>query len=144
MTSAASAFHEDLTRAGATKLSSDRSFGVVFTVVFSVIALWPMLSGGRPRWWTAGVAIVMLVLALAAPGWLHPLNRAWAWVGARLHQVVSPVVLGLLFATFVVVAWFAGRRHRDALGLRFDADRRSYWVKRDPPGPAPETMRNQF
>lgn len=119
-------------------------FGFVVATALAVVALAPMVSGGRPRWWAGVIAGGLVILALLAPQSLAPLNRGWAWVGMRLHQIVSPVVLGLLFTAFIVIAQLMGRRRHEALGLRFDPDRRSYWVDRDPPGPAPETMRHQF
>lgn len=144
MKKTAPAFHEDFTRAHDVKTSSDRNFGLVFAAVFAIIAAAPVLSGRRPHVWAAAIATAMLLLALLAPKWLAPLNRAWTWVGLRLHQIVSPVVLGLLFGAFIVIGKLVGRRRYEALGLTFDPNRRSYWVDRDPPGPAPETMRRQF
>lgn len=140
----ASGFHEDFERRSAATSSSDRAFGFVMAAVFFLIALAPVVRGGGPRWWAAVTGLGLLAVALLAAQWLAPLNRAWTWLGMQLHRVVSPVVLGLLFAGFIVIGRFAGRRSREALGLRFDRDRHSYWVHRNPPGTTPQTMRNQF
>ena len=144
MKSVSSGFYEDLERGAPSKASSDRAAGLVFTTVFGIVALQPLVRGGSPRWWSAAIALGFLVVAVLAPQWLAGLNRAWTWVGAQLHRVVSPVILGLLFGAIIVVGRLMGRRSREALGLRFDPDRRSYWVTRDPPGPGAQTMRNQF
>ena len=144
MDKTASVFHEDFTRAPAAERSSDRTFGFVFAAVFSIVAMAPMVSGRSPRWWAGAIALGVLVVALLVPRLLRPLNRGWAWVGARLHQIVSPIALGVLFGVFIVIGWLMGRRRHEALGMRFDPARQSYWVTRDPPGPAPETMRRQF
>lgn len=144
MQSTAPGFHEDLTRTSAVQASSDRAFGLVFAGVFLVVAAAPVFSGNAPRWWVAALSAVMLLLALLAPTWLAPLNRAWGWIGARLHQITSPVVLGLLFGAFIVIGRLIGRRRHEALGLWFDPNRRSYWVERNPPGPTAESMHHQF
>lgn len=144
MKSTASAFHEDLGREPAGRASTNRAFGLVFAGVFLVVAAAPVAFGGRLRLWSVAVAAAMLLLAILAPNVLAPLNRAWMWVGMRLHQIMSPVVLGLMFGAFIVVGWLMGRRRYEALGLQFDPTRRSYWVDREPPGPPPESMRHQF
>jgi saxitoxin biosynthesis operon SxtJ-like protein len=125
--------------------SSDRSFGITFTVFFLLVGLLPLVRGGRIRPWPLAVAAVFLVPSLLHPGLLAPLNRVWTRIGLLLHRVVSPVVIGVLFFTTItpmglVMRWLG----RDPLRLGFDADARSYWIERRPPGPAPDTMSNQF
>jgi hypothetical protein len=105
----------------------------------------PLVRGGRIRTWPLAVAAVFLVPSLLHPGLLAPLNRVWTRIGLLLHRVVSPVVIGVLFFTTItpmglVMRWLG----HDPLRLGFDADARSYWIERRPPGPAPETMSNQF
>ena len=144
MKTAVGSFHEDLTRGPTHSRSSNRAFGLVFTGVFLLLAIAPVFAGREPRWWAAWIAAPFLFFALAAPGVLGPLNAVWAWIGAQLHRIVSPIVLGMLFAAFTIVARLSGRRRGEALGLRFDPSRRSYWVDRLPPGPPAATLRNQF
>ena len=67
--------HERLADDGDIKTSSDRSFGIVFAVVFAIIGLWPVPFGGLPRWWSLAIAAAFLVVALVRPGLLAPLNR---------------------------------------------------------------------
>jgi hypothetical protein len=137
--------HERLADSSAVKTSSDRGFGIVFCIVFLLIGLWPLISGATPRWWGLGVAGAFLAAAVLYPGVLHPLNRLWTAFGLLLHKVVNPLVMGLLF--FLVVTPTAllmrvfGKRPLD---LGFEKERESYWIDRDPPGPAPEGMKNQF
>ena len=136
--------HENLSRPHA-KASSDRSFGFVFGVVFAVVALWPMLEDATPRWWALLIGAVFAVLALIRPGSLSPLNRAWAQFGLLLHRVVNPIVMGLLFVLVVAPMGIAMRLlGKDLLSLRLDKEAKSYWIERKPPGPAPESMNNQF
>lgn len=137
--------HEDLARHDEIQGSSDRAFGVVFTAVFVIIALFPLLRGGDVRVWAIVVAALFLAVSLVRSSLLGPLNRLWMKLGLLLHRVVSPVVLGLLFFGVVLptglLMRLAGKR---TIPTTFDQARASYWIPRDPPGPAPEGMKNQF
>jgi hypothetical protein len=124
---------------------SDRSFGVVFAVVFTLIGCYPLIHGGRPFYWLFAVAAAFGLAAWLVPSRLAPLNRLWFRFGQRVSRVVNPVILALLF--FVVVAPTGLIRrifNRDPLGLRWDPNAQSYWVERTPPGPPPDGMRNQY
>jgi hypothetical protein len=137
--------HEDYTRDEKVERPPDRQFGLVFTAVFSAIAVWPVLSGRPFRWWSLGLAVAFLVLALVAPSALAPLNRVWLRFGLLLHRCVSPIVLALLFFTTVTPMGLARRAlGKDPLRLRFDPEASSYWIERRPPGPAGASMPNQF
>lgn len=137
--------HESRRRAADVTLGSDRAFGIVFTVVFAVIALWPLIGGAVPRLWALGVAAVFLAVALIRPGTLHPLNLVWFRFGMLLHRLVSPLILGLIFYLSVTpVALIMRVLGKDPLGLKFDREARSYWLDRDPPGPAHDSLKNQF
>jgi hypothetical protein len=137
--------HESFEAREKVKTSSDRSFGVVFTGVFLVVTFGPVLSGGAPRWWALAVAGVFLAVSIFRPALLAPLNRLWTRFGLLLNRVVNPIVMGLLFFLIItpiaVVMRVMGKRP-----LQTDLDRTaaSYWVKREPPGPAPESMKQQF
>lgn len=137
--------HEGYQEREAVKTSSDRSFGIVFTVVFAIVGALPLLSSSSPRWWSVGVAGAFLLAALVYPKILAPLNRLWTRFGLLLHKVVNPLVMGLLF--FLVVTPIAllmrvcGKR---PLHLKTEPDAPTYWITRDPPGPAPDTMKQQF
>lgn len=137
--------HEDYGRAEEVKLGSERAFGVVFAVVFAAVGLWPLGAGSAVRAWALGVGLVFLVAALARPGLLRPLNRLWFRFGLLLNRVVNPLVMGLLFYFTVTPIGLVMRAlGKDPLRLRFDRGAPSYWIERQPPGPKPETMRQQF
>lgn len=137
--------HEDYSRKDDVKAGSERAFGFVFAVVFALVAVWPLISGGAPRWWALVVGGVFVLVSLAAPGLLAPLNRLWFRFGQLLHKVVNPVIMGLLFfLTVTPIALLMRLTGKDPLRLRFDPQAESYWIERDPPGPEPETMRYQF
>lgn len=91
------------------------------------------------------LAVGFALIAVAAPVWLGPTNRAWFRLGMLLGRIVSPVVLAIMFYLVVTpVALLMRWRGSDPLRLRFDKDRPSYWIERTPPGPAQGSMRNQF
>ena len=141
----ANASHEDFTREEKLERPPDRQFGLVFTAVFIVIAAWPLFSGRPVRWWSLAVAAAFLALALLAPGVLAPLNRVWLRFGLLLHRCVSPIVLGVLFFTTVTPMGLLLRAlGKDPLRLRFDRGASTYWIERRPPGPAGDSMPNQF
>jgi hypothetical protein len=124
---------------------SDRSFGLLFAGVFALVGAIPLISGREPRWWALAPTAAFLCVALLRPIWLQPLNRLWFQLGKLLHRIVTPIVLGLMFfATFTPIAMVARALGRDPLRLRFDREATSYWILREPPGPAPDSFKNQF
>ena len=127
------------------KTASDRSFGVVFTVVFLIIAGWPMLSGGGVRGWSLALAGLFALAAGLRPVWLAPLNRQWTRLGLFLHRIVNPLVLGLIFILTIMPTGLVMRLlGKDPLRLKKDPAAASYWIERQPPGPAPESLPRQF
>jgi hypothetical protein len=124
------------------KIGSERGFGLVFTAVFLIVALAPMISGGTPRYWSLAAAIALLVLTFAAPRALRIPNRLWFKFGMLLGAIVAPVVmLGVFVTTFIPIGLMLRLAGRDPLHRKLDPNTDSYWIVRtDPPGP----MRNQF
>jgi hypothetical protein len=138
-------FHEDFTREEKIEGSSDRGFGLVFAAFFALmgaLAIWKE----NPRWilWL-GLAAIFLLLALMRPGMLKPLNRLWTLLGLFLFKVISPLMLGVIyFGVITPMSLLLRWRDKDILHCKYDPRAASYWIRRDPPGPKPETMRNQF
>lgn len=141
----APATHEDFTRREKLRAPSDRGFGAVFTVFFAAVAVWPLLSGQPARRWAIGVAALFLLAALLRPSVLHPLNRLWTVLGVTIGKVVEPVMTSLLyFVVFVPFGLLLRAMGKDLLQLDYDSGAPSYWIPRQPPGPPPESMSNQF
>ena len=137
--------HEDFSRRGEIEAGSERTFGIVFSAVFAIMGLYPLWHGGDARIWMLIIAGVFLLAALVAPLILRPLNRLWSRFGLLLHKVVSPVIMGLMFFVAVTpTALIMRLAGKDPLRLHFDPEARTYWIDRRPPGPEPQTMRNQF
>src|SRR5258708_39189225 len=137
--------HEDFRRKQEGEGGSDRGFGVVFATFFTLIALLPLRAHHSPRWWALGLAALFLVVALLQPVWLRPLNRLWTKLGLLLGRVVSPVITGLLFFLVVTPIGLLFRLlKKDPLRLASNSGTSTYWIVRQPPGPAPESIRNTF
>lgn len=133
-------------RTGEVRLGSDRGFGITFAVIFALLGgYFTIFSPSAAGPWLLGIAGAFLTVAFMRPATLRPLNTFWFKFGLLLHKVVSPIVMGLMFflviTPFAVVMKLAGRDH---LRLKFNADQESYWVKREEPGPSPESFKKQF
>jgi hypothetical protein len=137
--------HEDLSRHQQVEGSSDRSFGLVFAAVFLLIACWPLFYREMPRWWAVAVAAVFALIAISKPSLLAGLNRQWLRLGLLLGKIVSPIALGILFYGVVAPIGLVMRlTGKDPLRLKLDSGASSYWIPREPPGPPPDSMTNQF
>ena len=124
---------------------SDRNFGLLLCAALVVIGLWPLWRHQPVRWWAVALGVVFGAVALAAPGLLAPLKRIWMTFGRLLGRVVSPVVMGaLLYVVITPVGLVQRLFGRDALHLALDREAETYWQFRQPPGPAPDSMTNQF
>lgn len=136
--------HENSGTGHDVKPGSARQFGFVMAGFFGLLS--------ALVWWKGGVwyfyllaAAAFLAAALATPGLLVPLNRLWFRFGMLLHAVVSPLVLGLMFFLVITpIGWLMRLLRKRPLNLAFDRDAESYWIGRDPPGPPPDSLKNQF
>jgi hypothetical protein len=137
--------HEPLRARESTQAGSERVFGFVFAVVFTLVALYPLLADGPVRVWAIIVAVLLAILAIVRPRTLRLANLIWARFGLMLHKITNPIILGAIFFVVITpVAFVLRLAGRDLLKLKSDHDASSYWIKRDPPGPAPEGMARQF
>jgi hypothetical protein len=136
--------HENFTRDEASPPGSNRTFGLVMAAALALLALINGWHSGRLWPWELILAALFLSAASFRPALLHPLNRLWMKLGLLLHKIVNPIVMGLLFYGTIWPTGLAMRmRGRDLLRLKRDPDADTYWIAR-PPGPLPETMRDQF
>ncbi len=134
--------HEDQE---AVKAPSNRNFGVTFAVAFAVIGALPLLRHGGVRWWAWAIAAVFLLLTWLRPQLLAPLNRWWLKLGLLLGHIVSPIAMAILFYMVITPIGLIMRKlGKAAMRVPFDPKASSYWVPRDPPGPPPDSLNNQF
>lgn len=127
------------------QMGSDRSFGLVFFAFFGLLGLYPLLKSNPIRTPFVALAVVFLVIALLFPRMLHPLNWLWMRFAVILSKFMNPLIMGVLFFAVVTpIGLFMRAIGKDLLNLRFEENAESYWIKRDPPGPPPESMPLQF
>ena len=137
--------HENLSTADDVKVGSERSFGIVFAVVFLIISLFPLWSGEPVRLGALGIAAAFLGFAFIYPKALKPLNLVWFKFGLLLHKIVSPLVMGLIFfGTVFPISMIMRLLGKRPLDLDFDTSASSYWIERTPPSPEPGSMKRQF
>lgn len=113
--------------------------------MFTIIGLWPLINKGDPYLWALSIAGLLLTVAIVRPAWLAPANRLWMRFGLLLHKITNPLIMGLVFFLTVTPTGLIMRAMgKDPLNRKLDRAAKSYWIEREPPGPAPETMINQF
>ena len=123
------------------KISSNRSFGIVFFIVFLLIAFYPLIYNGEIRIWSLIVSLIFLILGLINSGILTPLNKLWFKFGILLGKIISPIIMGIIFFLVVtpigLIMRFLGK---DVLNLKFNANK-SYWIEKNGPK---SKMKNHF
>ena len=123
------------------KISSNKSFGIVFSIVFLLIAIYPLINSEELRIWSLIIAIIFLVLGLINSKALSPLNKFWFKFGLLLGRIISPVIMGIIFFLVVTPIAFTMRIiGKDLLNLKFNKDK-SYWIEKTGPK---SKMKNQF
>tara|TARA_B110000305_G_scaffold4771_1_gene4644 strand:- start:168 stop:542 length:375 start_codon:yes stop_codon:yes gene_type:complete len=121
--------------------SSNRSFGIIFFIVFILIGIWPLLNYESYRSWAIITAFIFLILGLINSKLLTPLNILWFKFGIFLGKIVSPFVMGMIFFFVVTpIAILMRILKKDLLNLKFNSDD-SYWVKKNE---YKSKMKNQF
>ena len=123
------------------KIGSNRSFGLVFFVVFFIISIYPILNNGDIRIWSLILSFVFLILGLLNSKILSPLNKIWFKFGIFLGKFISPIIMGLIFFVVVTPIGLLMRvLRKDLLNLKF-SNHKSYWIEKKGPE---SKMRNQF
>ena len=123
------------------KISSNKSFGIVFFIFFLIISIYPLLENGQIRIWSFILSLIFLILGLINSEFLTPLNQLWFKVGLLLGKLISPIVMGLVF--FIVVTptgLIMKLLKKDILKLRKNSSK-TYWVERPK---IKSEMKNQF
>ena len=123
-------------------ISSNRSFGLVFFVVFLIIALWPLKSGEEFRLWSLVLSIIFFILGIFNSKLLTPLNKLWFKFGILLGSIVSPLIMGIVYFSVVTPIGVLMRiLGKDLLKTSKVKNVPSYWIKRDK---QQSTMKKQF
>jgi len=123
------------------KISSNRSFGIVFFVVFLLIALYPLINSGEIRIWSVLISLIFLILGLFNSKILAPLNNLWFKFGIFLGKIISPIIMGIIFFLVVTPIGLLMRLlGKDLINLKYN-NNKSYWIEKKGPK---SKMKNQF
>ena len=123
------------------KTSSNRSFGIVFFIVFLLVSIYPLINDQEIRIWSLIISLIFLFLGLLNSQILTPLNQIWFKFGIFLGKIVSPLVMGIIFFLVVTPTGIIMRiMKKDLLNLKYSEDK-SYWIKKKGPK---SKMKDQF
>tara|TARA_Y100000590_G_scaffold286390_1_gene322240 strand:+ start:1372 stop:1752 length:381 start_codon:yes stop_codon:yes gene_type:complete len=123
------------------KIGSNKSFGIVFFIVFLIVALWPILNNGDIRIWSLVLSVIFLVLGILNSKLLNPLNILWFKFGLFLGKIISPIIMGLVFFVVVTpIAILLKIFRKDVLSLKKNSSN-TYWKKKSD---YDTSMKNQF
>ena len=123
------------------KIGSNRSFGIVFSIVFLIISLYPLLNDDNIRFWSILLSLIFFILGLLNSKILSPLNKIWFKFGIILGGIVSPIIMGLVFFLVVTpISLILRLFKKDTLNLKKN-DNMTYWINKLD---KKSKMKNQF
>lgn len=123
------------------KIGSNKSFGIVFFFVFLIVGIYPILKGNEPHYWSIIISVIFLILGLLNSIYLTPLNKLWFKFGILLGQIISPIVMGIVFFIVVTpIALFMKILNKDVLNLNKN-NKKTYWIEYKNKS---SRMKNQF
>ena len=123
------------------QIGSNRSFGIVFFIVFLLIAIYPLINSSELRLWSLSISIIFLILGLLNSKILNPLNKFWFKFGIFLGKIISPLIMAIIFFLIVTPIGLLMRAlQKDLLNLKFKRTN-SYWIEKTEPK---SKMKNQF
>ena len=115
------------------KISSNRNFGIVFFIVFLVVAIYPLINSNEIQIWSLILSLLFLILGLINSKILTPLNKLWFKFGIFLGKIISPIIMGIIFFFVVTPIGFIMRLlSKDILNLKYNNEN-SYWIKKNWP-----------
>ena len=124
-----------------TKIGSNKSFGIVFFIVFLIIALYPMLKGQDLRLWSLIISLIFLILGIINSTVLTPLNKIWFKFGILLGNIISPIVMAIVFFVVVTPTGIIMKiLRKDLIGLKKN-NKNTYWIEKKA---KMTSMKNQF
>ena len=111
--------------------SSNRSFGIIFFIVFLLISVWPIMDGQALRVWSLVISLIFLILGILNSKILTPFNLAWIKLGEILGRFIAPVVMAVIYFLIVTPIGLLMRIiGKDLLNIKFSQNS-SYWIKRE-------------
>ena len=123
------------------KISSNRNFGIVFFIIFLLVAVYPILKGNDIRIWSLLISFAFLILGLINSKLLTPLNKLWFKFGLLLGKIITPLIMGFIFFIVVTPIGILMRLlGKDLLNLKYN-EKKTYWIEKTGPK---SKMKNQF
>ena len=123
------------------KIGSNKSFGIVFFIVFLLISFYPLINQENIRIWSLIISLIFLILGLFNSKILNPLNKLWFKFGILLGRIISPIIMGIIFFFVVTpIGLLMKLLKKDLLNLKFNKTR-TYWIEKSGPK---SKMKNQF
>ena len=111
--------------------SSNRSFGLLFFIVFLIIGFWPLLDNKDINYVFVSISVLFLILGLINAKILNPLNKFWIKLGEILGNIIAPIIMALVYFIILTPISLTVRLFgKDLLGLKFLQNKKSYWIKR--------------
>ena len=121
--------------------TSNKNFGIVFFIVFLLIAIYPLINDENIRIWSLLISLIFLILGLLNSRLLNPLNNLWFKFGLLLGRIISPIIMGIIFFFVVTpIAVLMKLLKKDLLNLKFNKNK-TYWIEKSGPK---SKMKNQF
>jgi len=113
------------------KKTSEKSFGILFFIVFFLVGIWPLLNSDSIKLWSLAISFTFLIIAFLKQELLKPLNNSWIKLGEMLGKIISPIVMALIFFLILTPLSLIIRIFgKDLLKIKFSKDN-SYWIKRE-------------
>ena len=112
--------------------TNNRSFGILFFIVFLIIGLWPLLSGEILRLWSVILSLIFLLLGFINSNLLTPLHKAWIQLGITLGKVIAPLVMLVIFFAIVTpIGLLLKIFGKDLLKIKKNKLAKTYWTLRE-------------
>ena len=123
------------------KIGSNKSFGIVFFIVFLIISFYPLINQENIRVWSLIISLIFLILGLLNSKILNPFNKLWFKFGMILGRIISPIIMSIIFFLVVTpIALIMKLLKKDLLNLKFNKTN-TYWIEKSGPK---SKMKNQF
>ena len=111
--------------------NKNRSFGLLFFIVFLAFALWPLTKRGEINLYLISIASIFLILGLLNSKILSPLNKAWIKLGEILGRIIAPIIMAIVyFLVLTPISLLVRLFGKDLIGMKFSNQQKSYWIKR--------------
>ena len=114
------------------KKTSEKSFGILFGVIFLIISLWPLLNSNNLRLWSLAVSLTFFLISFLKPSIFKPFNNTWIKLGELLGRIIAPIVMAIVyFLILTPISLLVRLFGKDLIGMKFSNEIKSYWIKRE-------------